>query len=113
MRVGGEIEQFFRWFPWRHEKLLCRRQFTFGVELFHQTQDRVRSFLVGVGLRIGPLRMEVADIAVSLGADGSYPIYRFIAAVARPEDIFPLPGIRSKKYLTLHVRRQLHSSQVK
>ena len=61
---------------------------TLGVQLLEQVPDRIGLFLVVVGLKKRTLGREVADVAVAGIAHRAEAEHRFVATVARAEDIF-------------------------
>src|SRR6266581_1200470 len=87
----------------RHEELLFGSKFAFFMQMFHDRQRRISAFFIRIGLGVGALGHEVADILVTIVTHAADAVHSFVAAITRAEDISALLRLWAEKDLSLHV----------
>ena len=67
--------------------------------------------LIEVRLRVGPLRVVIANVFVPVSADTTNTVGGFVAAVARGDNIFPLFPAGSDEHPPLHCRGRVDAPE--
>jgi len=98
-----EVVEFFGGAEGSGEAGLGGGEFSAGVEDFDEGPGGILALLVEVGVQVGQVGEEIADVFVAVATDTADAVVGFVAAVSGGEDVFSFLGIGAPEDMALEM----------